>query len=202
MPFQRGDSVGILYSQQNSQGQWTTGIHNGAFLSRGSRRYHVRHAGNAANACSIGTRTIYFYYNRDAYLYDYNRIRNGTLTNVRIGDIYLLSKIYAIVISNANNTKNPAIAFAVKGQYDSSGRHVVHNGRFLRFNVRNAAGQVVRVYDNYQNFRRDYPTCSSISDLNGELHYVHYNLRRMGAGRYEPFREILSANILNVRRLV
>lgn len=201
MSFRKGDSVGVLYSQQDNNGVWTTGIHNGAFLSKDSLRYHVRHSGNTTNACTIGSRTIYFYYNRDDYLYDYNRIIYGIATDVRIEDIYLLAKMYKTKIPDTDTTTKPPIAFVLRDQYDNRGRHVVHNGRFLSFEVKDDLGQTIKIYENYKDLRNDFPTCSSITSINGVLSYVHYNLDKSSPGRYEPFPEVLHERILNLKNL-
>lgn len=204
MSIKKGDSVGVLYAQKDKNGKWTVGIHNGAFVLKGSSRYHIKHAGNAQNPCDLNTRTVYFYYNRDDYLKDYDRIKNGSLKNVRFSDLYLLSQIYETQGSNQNYNKNPAIAFALKNQLDSQKRHVVHNGRFIRFEEKNSQGQVTNKIDDYRIFRQKYPSCKSIQEARGDLIYAHYNLRRSSPGRYEPFLQIPDgveiANIKNISR--
>ncbi len=205
MSLKKGDAVGILYGQKNQAGKWTVGIHNGVYMSKGSTRYHIKHAGNAIDPCDINknTRTVYFYYNRDVYLKDYDRIKKGTLKGVRIGDIYLLNQIYETQGSNPNYTKNPAVAFALKNQLDSNKRHVVHNGRFVRFDERNSQGQITGSIEDYQAFRKKYPTCQSIQNARGDLIYAHYNIRKTSSpGRYEPFLQIpAGVKILNIANM-
>lgn len=204
MSINKGDSVGVLYAQKDKNGKWTAGIHNGAFVLKGSSRYHVKHAGNTKNPCNLNTRTVYFYYNRDAYLKDYERIKSGSLKNVRYSDIYLLSQIYETQAANHNYKKNPAIAFALKNQLDSQQRYVVHNGRFLRFEEKNSQGQIINKITDYRTFRKKYPSCKSIQEARGDLIYAHYNLRRSSPGRYEPFLQIPDgveiANIKDISR--
>lgn len=204
MSIQKGDSVGILYGQKNAAGEWTVGIHNGVFLEKGSKRYHVRHTGNVKDPCNLlqNTRTVYFYYNRNDYLKDYDRIKNGSLKGLRSSDIYLLNQIYETQSSKQNYKKNPAIAFALKDQLDSQKRHVVHNGRFVRFEEKNSQGQITGIIVDYQAFRKKYPSCQSIQNARGDLVYAHYNLRKASAGRYEPFLQIPEGvEILNVRNM-
>lgn len=204
LSIKKGDSVGVLYGQKDASGKWTVGIHNGVFMMKGSKRYHIKHTGNVKDPCDLmqNTRTVYFYYNREDYLKDYQRIKNGTLKGVRIDDIYLLNQIYETQGSNQDYKKNPAIAFALKGQLDSQKRHVVHNGRFVRFEEKNSQGQIVAIIQDYQAFRKKYPTCQSIQNAHGDLVYAHYNLRKKGAGRYEAFQQIPDGvEILNVRNM-
>lgn len=204
MSFKKGDSVGILYAQMDNNGNWTAGIHNGAYLGKGSQRYHIKHAGNAPDPCNLSanTRTVYFYYNRDDYMRDYNRIKKGTLKGIKVVDIYLLNQIYKTQSANPDIVKNPAIAFALKNQLDSKKRAVVHNGRFVRFEEKDSSGQVINIIDNYNAFRKKYPTCKSIQNARGDLIYAHYNLRKAGSGRYEPFLQIPDGvKILNIKNM-
>lgn len=205
MSIKKGDSVGVLYAQKDKNGKWTAGIHNGAFVLKGSSRYHVKHAGNVKNPCDLNTQIVYFYYNRDDYLKDYERIKNGSLKNVRYSDLYLLNQIYETQASNQNYKKNPAVAFALRNVFDSQNRHVVHNSRFIRFEEKNNQGQVINKIDDYQIFRKKYPSCKSIQDSRGDLIYVHYNLRRSSPGRYEPFLQIPGgveiSNIKNISKI-
>lgn len=181
------------------------GIHNGVYMSKGSIRYYIKHAGNATDPCNLNqnTRTVYFYYNRKDYLKDYDRIKNGTLKGLRISDIYLLNQIYETQGSNPNYIKNPAIAFALKNQLDSQNRYVVHNGRFVRFEEKNSQGQITGVIDDYRVLRQKYPRCQSIQDARGDLIYAHYNIRKTSSpGRYEPFLQIPGGvKILNIKNM-
>jgi len=204
MSFKKGDSVGVLYGQKNEAGKWTVGIHNGVYLKKGTSRYHIKHASNTKNPCDLesNTRTVYFYYNRDAYLNDYNRIKNGTLKGTRLSDIYLLNQIYKTQGTNPDINKNPAIAFALE-KLDSNNRHVVHNGRFVRFEEKNDKGITIRNIEDYQIFRQKYPSCKSIQNARGELIYAHYNIRKTSSpGRYEPFLQIPDGvRILNIKNM-
>lgn len=201
MPFIAGDSVGILYSQKNKQGDWTVGIHNGAFLLEGTKRYHIKHSGNTSNPCSISPNTVYFYYDRNDYLDEYDNIINGESKIKNTDYIYLLTSIYKTNIPNSNITKNPAIAFASRVR--KGAKYVVHNGRFSRFEVKDNTGNILKIYRDYSEFRKVYPTCDDLKNLNGTLFYVHYNIKKASSpGRYEAFQEgPLGAEIYNILNL-
>lgn len=204
MILKKGDSVGILYGQKDKNGKWTVGIHNGVFIMKGSSRYHIKHTGNVKDPCDLqqNTRTAYFYYNRDDYLHDYQRIKNGNLKNIRISDIYLLNQIYETQSTNQDYKKNPAVAFALKTELDSQKRHVVHNGRFIRFEEKNGQGKIIGNIEDYRVFRKKYPTCKSIQNARGDLIYAHYNLRKTSPGRYEAFQQIpAGVEIANIRNM-